>query len=69
VAHTLLLDLRLEGRLFDKLIESVNRALEKEKGFLVKEQHNILCCTEAIQATLCQHMSKEEELVTHSFTH
>jgi zinc finger-like protein len=69
VAHTVLLDLKLEGQLFDTLMESVNRALEKEKGLLVKEQHNILCCTEAIHTTLCQHMSKEEELVTHSFTH
>ena len=67
MAQTNLLELKEEGRLFDELMELISSVLKKKKGFSVKEHQEIICSTEAIRTALCQHMSKEEDVVRPCF--
>ena len=67
VAQTNLLELKVEGRLFDELMELIGSVLKNKKAFSVKEQQDIISCTEAIRTALCQHISKEEDVVRPSF--
>ena len=53
--------------MFDELMELIGSVLKNKKGFSVKEQQDIICCTEAIQTALCQQMSKEEDVVRPCF--
>jgi zinc finger-like protein len=63
VAHAYSLEHKVESDLFDQMFLLLTAAL-KEKGSAPMElRRELICCTEAIQTTLCQHFSKEEEQV------
>ncbi|KAG6554197.1 hypothetical protein Mapa_004113 [Marchantia paleacea] len=63
VAHAYSLEHQTESELFDQMFLLLTAAL-KEKGSAPMElRRELICCTEAIQTTLCQHLSKEEEQV------
>lgn len=63
VAQTYSLEHKEEGHLFSQLAELLNLAMRDNQGPSAKLRRKLICCTEAIQTTLCQHMSKEEEQV------
>lgn len=63
VANAYSLEHQTESHLFDQMFLLLTAAL-KEKGSAPMElRRELICCTEAIQTTLCQHLSKEEEQV------
>lgn len=63
VAHAYCLEHKGESDLFDQVFELLNSALKDSDHGSVKLRRELVCCTEAIQTSLCQHMSKEEEQV------
>eukprot|EP00249_Psilotum_nudum_P024396 c29174_g1_i3 orf=1038-5078(-) len=63
VAWTYSLEHKEENDLFDKMSELLNRALKDKENTSIELRRELICCVEAIQTTLCQHMSKEEEQI------
>lgn len=64
VTYAYSLEHQVEINLFDQMFLLLTAAL-KEKGSAPMElRRELICCTEAIQTTLCQHFSKEEEQVS-----
>ncbi|KAH9327072.1 hypothetical protein KI387_007250, partial [Taxus chinensis] len=52
-----------ENDLFDHVFGVINSAMEHDNNGSLELCRELVCCTEAIQISLCQHMSKEEEQV------
>ena len=67
VAKTYSLEHKEESDLFDQMLELLNLALKEKSNITSKLRRQLICCTEAIQTTLCQHLSKEEQQVNHTF--
>ena len=67
VAKTYSLEHKEESDLFDQMLELLNLALKEKSNIATKLRRQLICCTEAIQTTLCQHLSKEEQQVNHAF--
>eukprot|EP00250_Pteridium_aquilinum_P019141 c24314_g1_i1 orf=828-4589(+) len=64
VAPTYSMEHKDENYLFDVLSELLNSAQKEDDASLSKRlRRELICCTEAIQTSLCHHMSKEEEQV------
>lgn len=63
VAQTYSLEHKEESDLFDQMLELLNSALKDKSNASIKLRRELICRTEAIQTTLCQHMSKEEQQV------
>ncbi|KAJ7531954.1 hypothetical protein O6H91_14G066700 [Diphasiastrum complanatum] len=63
VAHTYSLEHKVESNLFDQMFQLLNNALDEKSNPSIELRRELVCCTEAIQTTLCQHLSKEEEQV------
>ncbi|GLJ10012.1 hypothetical protein SUGI_0120100 [Cryptomeria japonica] len=63
VARTYSLEHKGESDLFDQVFELLNSALKDNHNGSLKLRRELVCCTEAIQTSLCQHMSKEAEQV------
>lgn len=68
VANAYSLEHKVESDLFDQMFLLLTAALEEKGSAPMKLRRELICCTEAIQTTLCQHFSKEEEQVSISFT-
>ncbi|KAI5083489.1 hypothetical protein GOP47_0003232 [Adiantum capillus-veneris] len=74
VAKTYSLEHKEESDLFNQVLELLNVALREKANTSTKLRRELICRTEAIQTTLCKHMSKEEEqvfplLIQHFSTH
>ncbi|KAL3695707.1 hypothetical protein R1sor_009783 [Riccia sorocarpa] len=63
VAHAYSLEHQTESDLFDQMFLLLTAALSEKGSAAVELRRELICCTEAIQTTLCQHLSKEEEQV------
>ncbi|KAL2642312.1 hypothetical protein R1flu_009899 [Riccia fluitans] len=63
VAHAYSLEHQTESDLFDQMFLLLTAALREKGSAAVELRRELVCCTEAIQTTLCQHLSKEEEQV------
>eukprot|EP00250_Pteridium_aquilinum_P020433 c24812_g1_i2 orf=124-4074(-) len=63
IAKTYSLEHKEENDLFDQMLELLNVALKEKSNVSIKLRRELVCRTEAIQTTLCKHMSKEEEQV------
>lgn len=63
IAQTYSLEHKEESDLFDQMLVLLNSALKEEGNASTKLRRELICCTEAIQTTLCKHMWKEEEQV------
>ncbi|MCO5596270.1 hypothetical protein L7F22_050330 [Adiantum nelumboides] len=63
IAQTYSLEHKEESNLFDQMLVLLNSAIKEELNPSQKLRRDLICCTEAIQTTLCKHMSKEEEQV------
>ncbi|KAI5056021.1 hypothetical protein GOP47_0029542 [Adiantum capillus-veneris] len=63
IAQTYSLEHKEESDLFDQMLVLLNSAIKEEFNPSQKLRRDLICCTEAIQTTLCKHMSKEEEQV------
>lgn len=63
VAHSYSLEHKVESDLFDQIASLLSAALA-EKGKVASTLHSdLVCCTQALHTTLCQHLAKEEEQV------
>ncbi|MCO5569786.1 hypothetical protein L7F22_023501 [Adiantum nelumboides] len=63
VAKTYSLEHKEESDMFNQVLELLNIALKEKANTSTKLRRELICRTEAIQTTLCKHMSKEEEQV------
>lgn len=63
VAHSYSLEHKVESDLFDQIARLLSAALA-DKGKVASTFHSdLVCCTQALHTTLCQHLAKEEEQV------
>ena len=63
VAHSYSWEHKVECDLFDQ-IASLLSAILTEEGKVASTLHSeLVCCTQALHTTLCQHLAKEEEQV------
>lgn len=63
IAQTYSLEHKEESDLFDQMLVFLNLAVKEGLNASTKLRRDLICCTEAIQTTLCKHMAKEEEQV------
>ncbi|MCO5569693.1 hypothetical protein L7F22_023409 [Adiantum nelumboides] len=62
IALTYSLEHKNEDELFDLMSQLLSSAKKESNSSLYKKlKRELLCCTEAIQTSLCKHMSKEEK--------
>jgi len=59
VARTYSLEHEGESVLFDKLFDLLSKSVQNEEGY----RRELASCTGALQTSISQHMSKEEEQV------
>lgn len=63
VAHAYSLEHKVESDLFEQMSDLLNKALQEKGNVPASLRRDLICCTEALQTTLCQHLSKEEQQV------
>lgn len=57
----------MESDLFEQMSDLLNKALQEKGNVPASLRRDLICCTEALQTTLCQHLSKEEQQVRINF--
>lgn len=57
----------MESDLFEQMSDLLNKALQEKGNVPASLRRDLICCTEALQTTLCQHLSKEEQQVRNNF--
>jgi zinc finger-like protein len=57
----------VESDLFEQMSDLLNKALQEKGNVPASLRRDLICCTEALQTTLCQHLSKEEQQVRNNF--
>lgn len=53
----------MESALFEQMSDLLNKALHEKGNVPASLRRDLICRTEALQTTLCQHLSKEEQQV------
>jgi zinc finger-like protein len=53
----------VESNLFDQIARLLSAALTEEGKVASALHSELVCCTQALHTTLCQHLAKEEEQV------